>query len=527
MGEKKKQVISPELQKRKDAAAALADKYCSQDGGDPDLAELSKLDPLQYGKARGAVADRAGVTVKILDDALKLHRRGSKGGAFADELPPDPDPWDRPVDGSRLLRELVQAMRDHIALAPGLAETIALWVLFAHAHDCFEASPVLAVTSPTPECGKTTVLTVLGELVPRPLPASNITSAAFFRAVDKWQPTVLIDEADTFLRDSDELRGILNSGHNRRNAWIIRTQGDEHEPRRFSTWAAKAIALIGKLPPTLSSRSLHIKLQRKLVSDVVIPLRADRLAHLAPLHRKAARWTSDNAAPLKASDPEMPAELMSRAADNWRPPIAIADIAGGEWPIKARDIARKAAASERDEIAGIMLLSDLKVIFGHRSVAGLHSDEIIVELTAIEDRPWADWKAGRPITKNQLARILGAFEISPRQLKIGGINKNGYELKALKPALERYVTGTSTPPSSTSLPDLENQEVAGDLDFYQGGAEVELQKPEKPQKLNGGREVELPLAEASATFNCSACDDLGCPTCQPESFGRPPRRSAP
>ena len=191
---------------------------------------------------------------------------------------------------------------------------------------------MLAMTSPTPECGKTTVLTLVGELVPRPLPAANITGAAFFRAVDKWLPTVLIDEADTFLRDSDELRGILNSGHNRRNAWVVRTQGDNHEPRRFSTWTPKAIALIGKLPPTLSSRSLHIKLQRKLATDTVAPLRADRLTHLRPLHRKAARWSQDSADALRASDPDLPPELQSRIADNWRPLIAIADLAGGKWP---------------------------------------------------------------------------------------------------------------------------------------------------------------------------------------------------
>jgi hypothetical protein len=76
-------------------------------------------------------------------------------------------------------------------------------------------SPILAVTSPTPECGKTTLLTLLSALVPRALSAANITAAATFRAVEKWRPTLLIDEADTFLRDNDDLRGVLNSGHSR------------------------------------------------------------------------------------------------------------------------------------------------------------------------------------------------------------------------------------------------------------------------------------------------------------------------
>src|ERR1043166_9648838 len=50
-----------------------------------------------------------------------------------------------------------------------------------------------------------------GELVNRPVVAANISSPAFFRVIEETRPTLLIDEADTFLRGSDELRGILNA----------------------------------------------------------------------------------------------------------------------------------------------------------------------------------------------------------------------------------------------------------------------------------------------------------------------------
>jgi putative DNA primase/helicase len=173
-----------------------------------------------------------------VDDAVKMHR----GMGTPTDLPPDPEPWESEVDGADLLDDLTNATREYLILRKGLAETVALWVVFTHCHNAFEVSPVLAITSPTPECGKTSLLTLLGELAPRPLPAANITGPAFFRAVDAWTPTVLIDEADTFLRDRDELRGILNSGHNRRNAWIVRTQGEEHDPRR---------SRLGRLRPSL------------------------------------------------------------------------------------------------------------------------------------------------------------------------------------------------------------------------------------------------------------------------------------
>src|SRR6202040_793295 len=103
----------------------------------------------------------------------------------------------------------------------------------------------------TKRSGKTTLLEIISMLAPRSLSASNITAAALFRVIESFKPTLLIDEADTFLRDNDELRGVINAGHRRSSAFVIRTVGDEHEPKQFCTWGAKAIALIGKLPGTL------------------------------------------------------------------------------------------------------------------------------------------------------------------------------------------------------------------------------------------------------------------------------------
>ena len=89
---------------------------------------------------------------------------------------------------------------------------MALWALHTHVFDCFNHSPRLAITSPEKGCGKTTALDVLRELVARPLPTSNVTVSAVFRTIEIANPTLLIDEADTFLKENEELRGILNSG---------------------------------------------------------------------------------------------------------------------------------------------------------------------------------------------------------------------------------------------------------------------------------------------------------------------------
>jgi hypothetical protein len=96
----------------------------------------------------------------------------------------------------------------------------------------------------------------------------------------------------------------------------VRTVGDENEPRRFSTWAAKAVALIGHLPDTLADRSLVVPMRRRAAGEHVERLRLDRAGGFEDLRRRAARWAADRLGELRGADPEVPGELGDRAADN-------------------------------------------------------------------------------------------------------------------------------------------------------------------------------------------------------------------
>ena len=235
------------------------------------------------------------------------------------------------------------------------------------------------------------------------------------------------------------MRGVLNSGHNRHAAWVIRTVGDDHEPCRFGTWAPKAIALIGRLPATLGSRAIHIELRRFADGEHVKPLRGDRLGHLEPLRRKAWRWASDHADQLADADPTMPSTLRGRVADNWRHLIAIADVAGGEWPLRARQAAETLSAGRSEQSAGIMLLEDLRALFGERSADRLASADIVVALGNLEHRPWPEWKAGKPITARQLARLLEPFGVSPNSIRFGTGTIKGYLLSQFDEPFRRYL----------------------------------------------------------------------------------------
>jgi putative DNA primase/helicase len=165
------------------------------------------------------------------------------GGAQRSGLP-EPDLWPEQVEGAELLASLEQTVGRFLALAPGQIVPLVLWVVFAHAHDAFEISPILAITSPDKGCGKSTALALLSALVPRPLTSANITPSAVFRATERFKPCLLLDEADTFLSESEGLRGVLNSGHMRSQAYVTRVTGDDHYVSMFSTWAPKAIAMI-------------------------------------------------------------------------------------------------------------------------------------------------------------------------------------------------------------------------------------------------------------------------------------------
>jgi hypothetical protein len=159
------------------------------------------------------------------------------------------------------------------------------------------------------------------------------------------------------LRDNAELRGILSAGH-RRNAFVIRVEGDDHEPRRFSVWCPKVIAMIGKPHATLSGRSIMIELKRKTMME-----KRERFTERClndNFARKCARWAADNASKLRSHQPSLPESLFNRTADNWIPLITIADIAGSEWQDTARQLAATAAARKDGDITSVLLLQAIR-----------------------------------------------------------------------------------------------------------------------------------------------------------------------
>ena len=375
----------------------------------------------------------------IVDAALKVEQTTPENHQGAPLLLADVDPWPEPVDGSEVLDAVIRTITRFIVLPRHGAVALVLWILHTYLMDAWWLSPLAVASSPTRRCGKTALLTVVFELASRPLAASNISPAALFRAVEKYQPTLLLDEGETWLKANEELRGIVNAGHTRRTAMVIRTVGDDHEPAIFSTWCAKFIALIGDLPDTLMDRSLVIEMRRKTAEERVERLRLDQLPAICdPLRRQMARWAVDHATGLAAADPEIPTGLHDRAADNWRPLLALSEAVGGEWPSRARTAAQALAGVDQEDAIGVQLLWDIKEIFSDEEV--LSSKAIIDALVALEDRPWATWsRQDKPMTGHALARLLRKFHIVPAgTVRVGDKTHKGYRRATFEDAWARY-----------------------------------------------------------------------------------------
>jgi putative DNA primase/helicase len=399
-----------------DAAEVIEETPFGLSLAEARIAELAKLKPLEYEQLREGEAKTLKLRVSFLDKMVQAARPADTDNEPADPFE-DVDLWDDPVNGAELLDALHATILRFCVLPEHSAPIMAVWVLHAWAHDASDISPVLAFVSPEKRCGKTTAMSVMGALTPKSMHAVNISTSVLFRVIEKYQPTVLIDEADTFLEANDELRGALNGGHNRLSAYVWRSVGDDHEPRQFRVWAPKCIAMIGKLPDTLEDRALVVHLRRKQDGEAVERFRADRVQEFMHLRRKAARWADDNCISLGNADPAVPGALNDRAQDNARAICAIADLAGGSWPEMVRSALVGAAGQVDDEpqSAGVLLLRDVAEIFESRGTSRIGSTQLCEALCGLEESPWADWRRGASITTRGIAKLLKPFGITPQR----------------------------------------------------------------------------------------------------------------
>ncbi len=414
------------------------------------ISRLRNGDPAEWQRLRTKLKD-AKVRMSDLDRALDR----LDGGAGTDERtgrplkPRDVEPWHSMVDGAAMLDELAHRLREYIIMSTTAADATALWAVHTHALDACHYTPRLFITSPDKRCGKSQLLKVVGKAVARPLLAGNISSASIYRTVQAVHPTLLVDELDAHKKDDEEMRGVINNGYERGNP-NIRCDPNTLEPLEFDTFAACAVASIGRIWSTVEDRSIIIRLHRKRPSGRVRKFRRNHAPELDRLASMAARWALDHIEPIKTADPDTPEALSDRAADIWEPLLAIADLAGGDWPARARHAALALSGDGviEDQSIGTMLLADLRGFIKERTGEAFATKNIIEHLATIEERPWPAYGRGRTtINPRQLADILRPFEVYSSSIRIGTATPKGYQRKDIERAAGQYLTDSpATPP---------------------------------------------------------------------------------
>jgi hypothetical protein len=353
-----------------------------------------------------------------------------------------------------LLRHYVVFPDEHSAVA------VTCWIAATHALPAFMFAPRLVLSSPEKRCGKSRLLDVIELTCHDPMMTVNTSTAAVFRRIANEQdhpPVILLDEADAVFgtkraaEANEDLRALLNAGHQRgRPAW--RCVGPLQTPTPFPTFAMAALAGIGTMPDTIVDRAVCVTMRRRAAGEPVAQFRVRRDGPvLGQMQERLAEWAASQLNALEGMTPEMP--VRDRAADTWEPLVAIADVAGGDWPdlIRAACVAlvSRAENSDRDKSLRIQLLADIRRIFTEQGVPFLTSTALVAALRQIEESPWDDFD----LTARKLALKLVEFNIKPRHNP--SKTARGYRLDDLADAFSRYLRPDPSEPSDM---DYEQQE---------------------------------------------------------------------
>ncbi|EDM69461.1 hypothetical protein RAZWK3B_12452 [Roseobacter sp. AzwK-3b] len=134
-----------------------------------------------------------------------------------------------------------------------------------------------------------------------------------------------------------------------------------------------------------------------------------------------------------------------------------------------------------------MLLRDIADLFATRTghPDRIASSELVADLITMEDRPWAEWRHGKPLTTTTIAKLIKPFGIKATVRKLHGTSARVYLRSEVEAAAARYCL------SKCNRVTLEqNQEVSPDSKCNLDD-KVTPQDPSNPLKTKEGYAVTL------------------------------------
>lgn len=372
------------------------------------------------------------------------------------------------VDLSGLLNDVASFIRQYVVLTECQLWTLALWTAHTYVLEAAECTPYIRIQSAEKRSGKTLLLEVLSLVVARPWSTGRVTAAVLVRKITKDMPTLLLDETDAAFKGDKEygeaLRGILNSGYRRGGVVSLCVKaGADFDLRDFPVFGAKAFAGIGRLPDTVQDRSIPIEMCRKAKNEHAKRFRMrDAVLEAGKFGGSLDGWSVSAIPILERVRPDIPEELGDRAADVWEPLLAIADMAGGNWPDQAREAASTLSAKGtlEDFSQGVNLLKDIREVFIEKGSDRLSSATLITALLDMEEAPWGDLH-GRPLDARRMARTLKPYGIKPVTIRLpDGSTPKGYLKSDFADSWNRYLPVAATSATTATNLSLGTPDVA-------------------------------------------------------------------
>jgi putative DNA primase/helicase len=323
--------------------------------------------------------------------------------------------WTEPVNAEELLNEIMLRIKKEAVLEHHQLWVCALEVMLTWVHHQMDFSPLLYITGPSKECGKTTLLRVIGKMSRRPLKSSNISPPSIYRLCELYHPTLLMDEIHDALQNPD-FSTVLKAGHEPDDR-AVRCEPNSLFPQTFDVFCPKVVAGIGRANAQVMSRAILIEMERRNADTD----RSMKRSHsdFIQIRSKLARWAMD-CGDLSLFRLPKEAEVVLRNRDNWQVYYRVASAVSAT--VADQLLRFIASFGEGEEDFDTYLLRSLRALFVGRGMTDkddmLPSQEVVKELNEDEEAPWRK-RDGR-LTEERLASKLRRYKVTTHKKQKDG-----------------------------------------------------------------------------------------------------------
>lgn len=436
------------------SSSLFEDERKAQDLAEHLDAELMDMTLTEVQMKKALLSKRYGLKPSEIIQCYK-DLRANVSGATGDEdeeklaeLDPmalDPEPWPDDVDLYELIDEVSKILNAHILFKDDYQRTAcALWIVATWFVDQFDYAPYLMISSPLKRCGKSTLMKLIERLSYRPAGGALMSASAVYRMLEKRQRTLVIDEADNFVKYDPEFKGVLLCGIERdgvaTNVWKCDKDGaGQFDVRPYTCFAFKAIAGIKAewILSTLTDRAIVIKLRRRTPKDrPTLGKKQMERFRFEEIRRKLFKASIQWADRVKEAEPVV--GVTDREEEKWYPLLKVADAVADPTDQRAhrtmlgkyaRQCAERLLFDEQEAVTASgeeLLRCVLEIYKGHPYESQVHTKKLLERLNAEADWEWRNLNHGRGLQPRGLSEYLSAFDIKARQVKVDGENRNGY-----------------------------------------------------------------------------------------------------